>query len=131
MRPPPQTTGLASASSENRLSSASVESQLSRSVFKSQLFLFQIPKSSALPGMMSFTSPVPFPLWSFYFDISDCHIHACVNTCTQCVHLANPCTKRKVLSLTKLKGKIYKTKNDHIKKKNPSAIILHIVSFEN
>ena len=43
-------------------------------------------------------------------------VTSCVNTCTQCVHLTNSCTKRKVLSLTKLKGKIYKTKNDNIKK---------------
>ena len=35
--------------------------------------------------------------------------------------LTNPCTKGKVLSLTKPKGKIYKMKNDNIKK-NPSAI---------
>ena len=28
-----------------------------------------------------------------------------------CLHLTNPCAKRKVLSLTKLKGKIYKTKS--------------------
>ena len=34
-----------------------------------------------------------------------------------CLHLTNPCAKRKVLSLTKPKGKIYK--------RNPSAIILH------
>ena len=40
-----------------------------------------------------------------------------VNTCTQLTHaLTNPCTKRKVLSLTKPKGKIYKTKDDNIKK---------------
>ena len=89
-------------------------------------FFFKSPKSSALPGMTSFTYPVSFPIWGFYCDISDCHIRpARVNTCTQCVHLTNPCTKRKVLSLTKQKDKIYKTKNDNIKK-NPSAIILQI-----
>ena len=32
------------------------------------------------------------------------HLHSCL-------HLTNPCTKRKVLSLTKPKGKIYKTKS--------------------
>ena len=112
---------------ENRLHSSRLESQLFRSEFKSQqFFFFQIPKSSALPSMTSFTSPVPFTIWGFYCDISDCHIcPACtrVNTCTQCVHLTNPCTKRKVLSQTKPKGKIYETKNDNITK-NPSAIIL-------
>ena len=81
-------------------------------------FFFKSPKSSALPGMTSFTSPVIFPIWGFYCDIFDCHIHpARVNTCTQLTRaLTNPCTKRKVLSLTKPKGKIYKTKNDNIKK---------------
>ena len=113
---PPQTTGLALASSENCLSSSSVESQLT--VF------FQIPKSSVLPGMTSFTSLVPFPIWGFYCDISDCHIRRLrVNTCTQCVHLTNPCTKWKVLSLTKPKGKLYKTKNDNMKKKSPRNYI--------
>ena len=38
-----------------------------------------------------------------------------VNTCAQCVHLTNPCTKQKILSLNKQKDKIYKTKNDNIK----------------
>ena len=48
----------------------------------------------------------------FYCDISDCHIHpVCENTCAQCVHLTNPCTKQKVLSQTKPKGKIYKMKS--------------------
>ena len=36
-----------------------------------------------------------------------------VNNCAQCVHLTNPCTKRKVLSLTIPKGKILKTKSLH------------------
>ena len=47
VRPPPQTFGLASASSENRLSCSEFKSQLTA--------FFQIPKSSALPGMTSFT----------------------------------------------------------------------------
>ena len=78
VRPAPQTTGLASASSENRRPSSSVKSQLTRSEFKSQLtvvFFFQIPKFSVLPDMTSLTSPVYFPIWVFYWDISDCHIH--------------------------------------------------------
>ena len=62
-----------------------------------------------------------FPIWGFYCDISDCHVphHAHMNTCTQCVHLTNPCTKQKILSLTKPKAKIYKTKNDNVKKIPP------------
>ena len=54
----------------------------------------------------------------FYFDICDCHIlpaRALMSAPT--LELS-----RKVLSLTKPKGKIYKTKNDNIKI-NPSAII--------
>ena len=37
---------------------------------------FPNPKilGSSLPGMTSFKSPVLFPIWVFYCDISDCHI---------------------------------------------------------
>ena len=76
--PPPQTTGLASTSSENRLALSSVETYC----------FFQIPKSSGLLGITSFTSLVPFPIWGFYCDISDCHIHPArvwtlaLNVCT-------------------------------------------------
>ena len=85
-------------------------------------FFFKSPTSSALPGMTSFTSPVPFSslgflLWHLWLSHPP---HACINTCTQLTHaLTNPCTKRKVLSLTKPKGNIYKTKNDNIKKIPP------------
>ena len=37
-------------------------------------------------------------------------LHACEHL-RSCLHLTNPCAKQKVLSLTKLKGKIYKTKS--------------------
>ena len=51
------------------------KNRLSCSEFKSQLtgFFFQIPKSSAPPGMTSFTTPVSFSIWDFYSDISDCY----------------------------------------------------------
>ena len=50
--------------------------------------------------------------WDFYFDISGWHIlSACAWTPALMLHLTNPCTKRKVLILTKPKGKIYKTKS--------------------
>ena len=53
-----------------------------------------------------------FSIWDFYFDISEWHIlPARVWTPALMLHLTNPCAKRKVLSLTKLKGKIYKTKS--------------------
>ena len=48
----------------------------------------------------------------FYFDISEWHIlSACAWTPALMLHLTNPCVKRKVLSLTKPKGKLYKTKS--------------------
>ena len=74
------TTGLAEASSENRLF---------HSEFKSQLTVFfKSPKSSALPCMTSVTSLALFPIWDFYCDISDCHIRSArawtpaLNVCT-------------------------------------------------
>ena len=53
-----------------------------------------------------------FSIWDFYFDISKWHILP-ARACTPALmlHLTNPCAKRKVLSLTKKKGKIYKTKS--------------------
>ena len=80
-------------------------------------FFFKSPKSSTLPGMTSFTCPVPFYcqgflLWHLWLSHPP---RTRVNSCTQLTHaLTNPYTKRKVLSLTKPKGKIYKTKNDNI-----------------
>ena len=56
--------------------------------------------------------PGPVLIWDYYFDISEWHIlpaHAW--TPVLMLHLTNPCAKRKVLSLTKPKGKIYKTKS--------------------
>ena len=51
-----------------------------------------------------------FSIWDFYFDISEWHIlPARVWTPALMLHLTYPCAKRKVLSLTKPKGKIYKT----------------------
>ena len=92
MQSPPQTTGLASASSENRLASSKPKSQLTRSEFKSQLFFFFFSNSEilspSLPGMTSFTSPISFSIWGFYCDICDCHIHPAraltpaLNVCT-------------------------------------------------
>ena len=67
--------------------------------------------------------PIPNPisylgflLWHLWLSHPP-HVH--INTCTQCVHLTNLCTKPKV---SQPKGKIYIMKNDNIKK-NPSAII--------
>ena len=84
MRPPQQTTGLALASSKNCLAclefksqlqhTHSTQSRLASPKSESQLTVFfQIPKSSALPGMTSFTYPVHF-LSEVFIVTSDCHI---------------------------------------------------------
>ena len=115
---PPQITGLGSTSSEKQLPSSSVESLLPVFFSNSKILC------PSLPGLTSFTSPVLFSIWGFYCDICDCHIHPtrvwtpALNVCTKLTYALS----RKVLSLTKPKGKIYKTKNDNIKK-NPFAII--------
>ena len=55
---------------------------------------------------------VPIPIWDFYFDIPEWHIlSARAWTPALMLHQTNTCAKRKVHSLTKLKGKIYKTKS--------------------
>ena len=55
---------------------------------------------------------VPISIWDFYFDISEWHIlPACAGTPALVLHLTNPCAKWKILSLTKPKGKTYKTKS--------------------
>ena len=102
-------------SAQIRLASPRSESRLSRSEAGTQLIAFsQIPKSSAHasgPWRHSH-SLVPIPIWDFYLDISEWHIlFACTWKPALMLHLTNPCTKRKVLILTKPKGKIYKMKS--------------------
>ena len=91
------------------------ESQLSSSDAKTPFYwLFQIPKilRTHFRCMTSFISPGPISIWDFYFYISEWHIHpARAWTPALMLHLTNPCSKRKVLSLAKPKGKIYKTKS--------------------
>ena len=54
---------------------------------------------------------VTISIWNFYFDICEWHILPVrVWTHALMLYLTNPCAKRKVLSLTKPKGKICKTK---------------------
>ena len=72
---------------------------------------FQIPQilRARFRCITSFTSP---GIWGFYFDISEWHIlPSRAWTPALMLHLTNPCAKRKVLSLTKPKSKIYKTKS--------------------
>ena len=102
-------------SAQIRLASAGPESQPSSSEAGTQLTAFsQIPKSSAYASnAWSHSHPLaPISIWDFYFDISKRYIlSACVGTPALMLHQTNPCAKQKVLILTKLKGKIYKTKS--------------------
>ena len=102
-------------STQSRLASPRSESQLSHSEAGTQLTdFFQISKSSAYTsGAWRHPHPLgSIPIWDFYFDISEWHIPSARTwTPALMLHLTNPCTKRKVLSLTKPKGKIYKTKS--------------------
>ena len=102
-------------SAQSRLTSPSFESRLSCSEAGTQLTAFsQISKSSAhASGAWRHSHPlVSIPIWDFYFNISEWHIlTARAWTPVLMLHLTNPCTKRKVLILTKPKGKIYKTKS--------------------
>ena len=82
------------------------------------LLLFKIIKnpSPSLPSMTSITSPVLFLIWGVYCDICDCHILPARVWTPVLMSAPNHALSRMVLSLTKLKDKIYKTKNDNIKK---------------
>ena len=89
--------------------SASSESQPSSSDAKTQLTDFsQIPKilCARFRCMTSFTSP-----WSYFLSGNDISSPCAREHLRSCLPLTNPCAKRKVLSLTKPKGKIYKTKS--------------------
>ena len=94
---------------KNRLPSSSVESQLTAFFFKSQnlLPIASGPDVIFTPRPISYLGFLLRHLWLSH------PLRARVDTSTQCMHLTNP---RKVLSLTKPKDKIYKTKIDNIKK---------------
>ena len=54
----------------------------------------------------------PFPIWGFILtSVNDASSPHARENLRSCLHLTNPCAKRKVLSLTKPKGKTYKTKS--------------------
>ena len=123
---------------KNRLPSSRLESQLSdstnarasrrpklvshgrapkiflvRSLNLNQLFFFSNPKNPQRfqawrHSRLRFISYLGFLWWHLWLSHPP---RVRVNTCVQCVHLTNPRTKRKVPSLTKPKGKIYKTKS--------------------
>ena len=72
-----------------------------------------LPKSSAhASGVWHHSHPL-LSMWDFYFDICEWHILTAPahQHLRSTLHLTNPCAKRKVISLTKPKGKIYKTKS--------------------
>ena len=104
---PPQTTGLASASSENRLSCTEFKSQLTVVFFFSNSKILSASRHDVIhvPSRISYLGCLLWYLWLTHPPRTR------VNTCTQFEHLTYPCTKRKVISLTKPKGKIYKTKS--------------------
>ena len=85
----------------------------------------------AHPGMTSFTPPVPLPIWGFYCDICDCHILPTHMWTPALMSAPTHALRRKVLSLTKPKDKIYKTKNDNIKKsfRNYTTNLVNILSI--
>ena len=99
-------------SPQSRLVSPGSESQPSSSEARTQLTAFSQISAHASGVWRQPNTLVPIPIWEFYFDISECHIlSARVWTPALMLHRTNPCAKRKVLSLTKLKGKIYTTKS--------------------
>ena len=93
------------------------------------LLLFKITKnpSPSLPGMTSFTSPVLFPIWGSYCDTCDCHFLPARARTPALTSVPTHALSRKVLSLTKPKDKIYKTRNDNIKKILPQ--LYHTSSY--
>ena len=115
--------------------SPSSECRLSRPKVGSQLTAFsQIPKSSAhASSVWCYSHPlVSFPIWNFYFDISEWHILS-VSAWTPelMLYLTNLCTKQKVFILTKPKGKIYKMKSlRHYNSKAPFSIATILRSRE-
>ena len=99
-------------SAQIRLVLPSSESQPSSSEARTQLSAFSQISAHASGAWRHPNTPVPIPIWHFYFDISEWHIlSAHAWTPALMLHLINPCAKRKVLSVTKPKGKIYKTKS--------------------
>ena len=96
-------------SAQSRLASPSSESQPS-SEAGTQLTAFSQISALASGAWRHPNTLVSISIWDFYFDITEWHIlPTCAWTPTLMLHLTNPCARRKVLSLTKPKGKIYKT----------------------
>ena len=102
-------------STQSRLASPSSESQSSSSEAGTQLTAFSQILAHASGAWRLPNTLVSIPIWDFYFDISEWHIlSACAWTPALMLHLTNPCAKRKVLSLTKPKGKIMNHSQCHM-----------------
>ena len=94
----------------SRKASASSESQSSSSDAKTRLPNWLYSNLQNPPRTLPVHDVIHIPRSIFYLGFLLWHVRsACVNTCAH-VHLTNPFAERKVLSLTKPKGKIYKTK---------------------
>ena len=104
--------------------------RLLRTLKLHSLTFLKSQKSSAYAsGAWRHSHPaVIFSIWDFYFDIFEWHIlPARAWTPALMLHRTNPGAKRKVLSLTKPKGKIYKTKSlghyiPHVRKRKKREI---------
>ena len=97
---------------QSRLALPSSESQPSSSEAGTQLTAFSQISAHGSGAWHHPNILVPIRICDFYFDISEWHIFSAhAWTPALMLHLTNPCAKRNVLSLTKPKGKIYKTKS--------------------
>ena len=98
-------------SAQSRLASTSSESQPSSSEVETQLTAFSQISAHTSSAWRHPNTLARIPIWDFYFDISEWHnLSAGSWTPALMSHLTKPCAKRKVISLSKPKGKIYKTK---------------------
>ena len=112
-------------SAQSRLASPSSESQPSSSEAELNSAFSQI-STHASGAWRHPNTLVSIPIWDFYFYISEWHIlSARAWTLVLMLHLTNPCAKRKVLSLTKPKGKIHKKKSPRHYITNPRMLIYH------
>ena len=102
VRPPPQTTGLISANPESQPSSSDAKTQLTD--------ISQIPAHASGAWRHSHLL-VSFSIWGLFWHLWMTHPPPRAWTPALMLYLTNPCAKRKVLSLTKPKGKIYKAKS--------------------
>ena len=97
----------------------SPQTGLASSKSKSQLpAFFQNHSESQLIASKHDVIHIPslFPIWSFYCDICDCHILPVCAWTPALMSAPTHAQSQKIRSQTKPKDKIYKTKNDNIKK---------------